>query len=424
MSDFFASSTYGWFGTKVHSQGSGRCGEESSYQMLPMAHQPRNKITIVPAGSGFQMKDKDIFVTRPFLPPLEEFVSQLEVIWQTKRLTNNGPYHHQLENQLREFLGVEQISLFNNGTTALLCALQALDISGEVITTPYSFVATSHALLWKNIKPVFVDLEKDSFNLDPDRVEEAITPETTAILPVHCYGYPCDHEKLSAIAEKHNLKLLYDAAHGFGVSCRGESILKRGDLSVISFHSTKSFHTFEGGAIVSSDPEMKKKIDYLKNFGFDNETTVVLAGINGKMSEINAALGVLNLNHYPAARERKKAAYHLYCTRIKHLKGIRYLPFPESVTHNYHYFPILVGEDYPLTRDQLYDRFVKDNIFVRRYFFPLISHMEMYKFLPSALPDNLPNAESISREILCLPLYDEIDEQSIDQVIALLTQPY
>jgi dTDP-4-amino-4,6-dideoxy-D-glucose transaminase len=369
------------------------------------------------------MKKKDIYVTKPFLPPLEDYIHYLEEIWRSKRLTNNGPFHQDLENQLADFLDVEHVSLFNNGTTALLCALHALEIAGEVITTPYSFVATSHALLWNNISPVFVDIEKDGFNLDPDRIQEAISPRTQAILPVHCYGYPCDNPHLSELAQKNNLKLIYDAAHAFGVEINGRSILRDGDLSVLSFHSTKCFHTFEGGAIISPSRELKKKIDYIKNFGFDNEVSVVELGINGKMSEMNAAMGLLNLKYYPEVLSRRNALYAIYAKEIESIEHVRYFPVAEGVTANHQYFPVLLEEDFILSRDQLYDVFRKHGIQVRRYFYPLISSMAMYRKFPSADPGNLPNAVDCSSKVLCLPIYDEMDVVDVERIVSILRSP-
>src|SRR5450755_2232905 len=333
---------------------------------------------------------KDIYVTQPFLPPLEEFIPYLEKIWSSKILTNGGPFHQQLETMLCEHLGVEHVALFTNGTIALITALQALRIRGEVITTPYSFVATSHSLLWNGIKPVFVDIDSDTLNLDPSKIEAAITPQTTAIMPVHCYGRPCDVHAIQQIADDYNLRVIYDAAHAFGVGYESGSVLRYGDLSVLSFHATKVFTTFEGGAIVCPDAKTKQRIDHLKNFGFVDEVTVVATGINGKMSEMNAALGLLQLKYFDQAIARRKKIDAAYREQLKNVRGIRCLPDTVDCLANYAYFPILVESDYPVRRDMLYQNLKEQNIFARRYFYPLISDFPMYRGLSSAHKDNLP----------------------------------
>jgi dTDP-4-amino-4,6-dideoxygalactose transaminase len=367
------------------------------------------------------MIDKPIYVTQPFLPPLEEFSPYLEQIWNNKILTNSGPFHQQLEKALCEYLGVDHIALFNNATIALITALQALKIKGEVITTPYSFVATAHSLLWNGIKPIFVDIDPKTLNLDPSKIEAAITPKTTAIMPVHCYGHPCDVEAIQEIAERHNLKVIYDAAHAFGVQCHCGSILKHGDFSVLSFHATKVFNTFEGGAIVCPDAATKRHIDQLKNFGFVDEVTVNVAGINGKMSEINAAFGLLQLEHIDAALEMRKKIDTLYRTLLKDIVGIRCLEGTGERVANYSYFPILVGEDYPLARDALYQKLKEHNIFARRYFYPLISEFPMYSDLPSSAKDNLLQATKIANMILCLPIYPTLDEMDVRRIAATIS---
>ncbi|MBW8072537.1 MAG: DegT/DnrJ/EryC1/StrS family aminotransferase [Ferrovum sp.] len=364
--------------------------------------------------------ENPIYVTQPFLPPLEEFIPYLEKIWNSKILTNNGPFHRELEQAQCRYLGIEHISLFANGTLALVTALQALRITGEVITTPYSFVATSHALLWNGIKPVFVDIEPNSFNLDPALIEAAITPQTTAILPVHCYGRPCNIEAIQRIADNYNLKVIYDASHAFGVSDDGGSILRHGDLSVLSFHATKVFNTFEGGAIVCPDAKTKSRIDHLKNFGYVDELTVVAPGINGKMSEFNAALGLLQLkyiDHVLAERQRIDRAYRV---QLDGIPGVRFLSVPEVQTNNHAYFPILVGPEYPLSRDELNNRLKQHNIYTRRYFYPLISEFPMYRGLPSACQENLPVASEIASQVLCLPIYPALDEQEQDRISLLI----
>lgn len=368
------------------------------------------------------MSDKPIYVTQPFLPPLDEFIPYLEKIWDSKVLTNGGPMHQQLEQALCDHLGVEHIALFNNGTIALLTALQTLRISGEVITTPYSFVATAHSLLWNGIKPVFVDIDPTTLNLDPARIEAAITEHTTAIMPVHCYGNPCDVGAIQSIADRHGLKVIYDAAHAFGVQDAEGSILRHGDLSVLSFHATKVFNTFEGGAIVCPDAETKQRINHLKNFGFVDEVTVVEAGINGKMSEINAAFGLLQLKHIDEALVRRHEIDQQYRTLLTGVKGIRILEEVGQRVSNKSYFPILVEPDYPLTRDGLYQRLRDNNIFARRYFYPLISDFPMYSEMKSAARSNLPAASTISEKVLCLPIYPGLDVDQVDRISSLIRQ--
>jgi dTDP-4-amino-4,6-dideoxygalactose transaminase len=365
---------------------------------------------------------KNIFVTQPSLPPLEEFLPYLEQIWESKWLTNGGPFHQELEEMLCNYLGVEHLALFANGTLALVTALQALRITGEVITTPYSFVATSHSLLWNRIKPVFVDITPDTFNLNPEKIEAAITPQTTAIMPVHVYGNPCNVEKIQNIADTYGLKVIYDAAHAFGVKYKGESILKHGDLSILSFHATKVFNTFEGGAIVCPDAKTKQRIDYLKNFGFADEVTVVAPGINGKMSEINAAFGLLQLKHVDAAIARRGEIDGLYRKGLCNVKGITCLSEPIDTERTFSSFPVLVGGDYSLGRDGLYDKLKEHNIYARRYFYPLISNMPMYRGLPSASQANLPIAESLSQQVLCLPIFPDLDEDAQLQVIDIIME--
>ncbi|MDY0020611.1 MAG: DegT/DnrJ/EryC1/StrS family aminotransferase, partial [Anaerolineae bacterium] len=330
-----------------------------------------------------------ITVTQPYLPPLEDFIPYLEKIWESKWLTNAGPFHGKLEKALCDYLGVEHLALFANGTLALVTALQTLRISGEVITTPYSFVATAHSLLWNNIKPVFVDIDPDTCNMDPARIEAAITPQTTAIMPVHCYGNPCDVEAIQRIADTYGLKVIYDAAHAFGVTHKGSSVLNHGDLSVLSFHATKVFNTFEGGAIVCPDRKTKQRIDFLKNFGFADEVTVVAPGINGKMSEINAAFGLLQLDYIDRALELRSAIAARYHERLRGTRGIRLFAGRSDARTNHSYFPILVTNEYPISRDELYALLRQHEILARRYFYPLISDMPMYRGLPSAATANL-----------------------------------
>ncbi|MBI1283648.1 MAG: DegT/DnrJ/EryC1/StrS family aminotransferase [Thiobacillus sp.] len=367
------------------------------------------------------MSKKPIYVTEPYLPPLEEFIPYLEQIWDSRRLTNNGPFHKQLEETLCDFLGVEHLALFANGTIALVTALQTLRITGEVITTPYSFVATAHSLVWNNIKPVFVDIDPITCNLDPDKIEAAITPQTTAILPVHCYGNPCDVERIQRIADTYGLKVIYDAAHAFGVRHHGESLFKHGDLSVLSFHATKVFNTFEGGAIVCPDAKTKQRIDYLKNFGFADEVTVMAAGINGKMNEVQAAFGLLQLKHIDHAIEQRRAIDTRYRQTLLGISGITCLAEPVHTVRNYAYFPILVGEEYPMSRDALYQRLRDHGIFARRYFYPLISSMPMYRGLSSANAANLPQANAIAERILCLPIYPDLAAEQVDAIAVMVS---
>lgn len=360
-----------------------------------------------------------IFVTQPYLPPLEEFIPYLEGIWERKILTNNGPLHEELEAALCEYLGVQHISLFTNGTIALITALQALKIKGEVITTPYTFAATAHSLLWNDIKPVFVDIDPVTCNIDPRKIEEAITPNTTAIMPVHCYGVPCNIEAIQRIADDYSLKVIYDAAHAFAVKdSMGESILNNGDLSILSFHATKIFNTFEGGAIVCRDAKTKKYIDHLKNFGITNETTVVAPGINGKMSELNAALGLLQLKHMSYVLERRRYLTERYVHALSCVEGITLLKWNElDYQPNYSYFPIFVDINYPITRDNLFKKLETNGVRGRRYFYPLVSEHSMYRNMPSANIQHLRNAYEISRRVICLPLYPNLSEIEQDLVI-------
>jgi len=364
-----------------------------------------------------------VYVTRPALPPLEEFTEYLKQIWDSRILTNNGPFHQQFEKELAEYLGVKYVSLFSNGTLALVTALQALRITGEVITTPFSFVATTHALWWNNIKPVFVDIEPEYFTIDPEKIEAAITPQTTAILAVHVYGNPCRVEAIQKIADTHGLKVIYDAAHAFGVKVNGESILNFGDLSVLSFHATKVFNTFEGGAIICHDEKTKKRIDFLKNFGFADEVTVVEPGINAKMNEFQAALGRLQLKHVEEYIEKRKAVAAKYRNELKNVKGIRFLDDIPGVKHSYTYFPVLIDEKiYGESRDEVYERLKKNNIYGRRYFYPLISRFSTYRGLASASAVNLPLAEKIANQVICLPIFPDLKSETIKQVITLLNK--
>lgn len=366
-------------------------------------------------------ENENIYVTQPVLPDLKEFISYLEQIWENKVLTNNGPFHRELEKTLAEYLDVPYISLFANGTLALVSSLQALRISGEVITTPYSFVATTHSLLWNNIKPIFVDIEPVFCNLDPEKIESAITKKTTAILPVHVYGNPCNVDKIQQIADIYGLKVIYDAAHAFGVTYKGESILNYGDLSVLSFHATKVYNTFEGGAIICHDIATKKRIDYLKNFGFAGETKIMATGINSKMNEVQAAMGLLQLKTIKSNIDKRKQVTLLYREKLKDVKGISMLSQPKDVESNYAYFPIFINEaEYRMSRDELYEKMKMNNVYGRRYFYPLISEFSMYKGLESSKAENLPIATIVANNVICLPLYPDLDIESINKIINII----
>lgn len=361
--------------------------------------------------------DKPIFVTKPALPSLSEFIPYLEEIWENCWLTNNGPMHKQLEEKLAEYLGVKYISLFSNGTLALISALQALHIKGEVITTPFSFVATTHSLWWNGIKPVFVDIDPETFNLDPAKIEAAITPQTTAIMPVHVYGNPCDTLEIQRIADKHGLKVIYDAAHAFGVSINGQSVLNSGDLSILSFHATKVYSTIEGGAIVCHDDQMKHHIDNLKNFGFRGETNVEEPGINAKMNEVQAAYGLLQLKYVDGFIAKRQLIAQAYRSLLLGIPGISLLQDYPGVKHAFSYFPILIDESlYGHTRDDLYEYLKTKNIFSRRYFYPLISDFEPYRTLPSSNSSNLPIATLVAQQVLCLPIYPDLAVTDVNEI--------
>ena len=365
--------------------------------------------------------NKVITVTSPLLPSLEDFMPYLQDIWNRKWLTNNGHYHQELEKALCEYLKVPYISLFTNGTLPLITALQALRITGEVITTPYSFVATTHSLWWNGIKPVFVDIDPVTGNLDPDKIEAAITPRTTAIMPVHVYGQPCDTKRIQEIADKYGLKVIYDAAHAFGVEVNGESILNAGDMSTLSFHATKVYNTIEGGALVMHDEATKKRIDYLKNFGFAGETTVVAPGINSKMDEVRSAYGLLNLKQVDAAIEARHKVANQYREALRNVPGIRVMEDVPGVRHNYSYFPIFIdAEKYGMTRDELYFKMKENNVLGRRYFYPLISEFSTYRGLESAKPENLPVATRLADSVICLPMYQDLLEVDVDKIIKIV----
>lgn len=367
------------------------------------------------------MNNDQITVTSPLLPNLDEFNEMLKDIWASKWITNNGSFHKQLEAELCKYLKVPYISLFTNGTLPLITALQALRISGEVITTPFSFVATTHSIWWNGIKPVFVDIDPSNCGLDPDKIEAAITPKTTAIMPVHCYGKPCDTERIQAIADKYGLKVIYDAAHAFGVEVNGESILNKGDMSTLSFHATKVYNTIEGGALVMHDEQTKKRIDYLKNFGFAGETEVVAPGINSKMDEVRAAYGLLNLKQVDEAIEARHQVAIKYREALRNVEGITFFDDMPGVKHNYSYFPIFVdAEKYGMTRDELYFKMKEQNVLGRRYFYPLISTFSTYRGLDSAKPSNLPNAHKMADEVICLPMHHALSEEDVYRILELI----
>ena len=364
------------------------------------------------------MDNELITVTSPLLPNLDDFNEMLKQIWASKWITNNGSFHKQLEKELAVYLKVPYISLFTNGTLPLITALQALRITGEVITTPYSFVATTHALWWNGIKPVFVDIDPTTGNINPDKIEAAITPKTTAIMPVHVYGKPCDTKRIQEIADQYGLKVIYDAAHAFGVEVNGESILNAGDLSTLSFHATKVYITVEGGAMVMHDEKMKKRIDYLKNFGFANETTVVGPGINSKMDEVRSAYGLLNLKQVDAAIEARHQVAIKYREVLRNVEGVTFFDDIPSVRHNYSYFPIFIdAKKYGMTRDELYFKMKEQNVLGRRYFYPLISEFSTYRGLESAKPENLPEAHKMADSVICLPMHHALSNDDIQRIL-------
>jgi len=360
------------------------------------------------------IQDKYIYITQPNLPSLSKLNPYLEEIWKNKILTNNGPFHQKFEKELAKYLEVDHINLFTNATIALVVGLQALRITGEVITTPFSFVATTHALKWNGITPVFCDIEEETLNIDTDKIEAMITPKTTAIMPVHVYGHPCDTEKIQTIADKYGLKVIYDAAHAFGIKMKDKNLFLEGDMSVLSFHGTKLFTTFEGGAIISKDEKLKRRIDYLKNFGFADELTVIAPGINGKMNEFQSVIGLLSLEIVDEEIANRKKAAENYLELLKDVKGIKLFDKFEDYKYNYAYFPILVDEEnFGASREKVYDELKKNNIYSRRYFYPLISNMPSYRSLPSATKENLPVANNIDEQVLCLPIYGNLNSENI-----------
>ena len=365
------------------------------------------------------MENKVITVTSPLLPSLDNFLPYLQDIWNRKWLTNNGYYHKELEKALCDYLKVPYVSLFTNGTLPLMCALQALRITGEVITTPYSFVATTHSLWWNGIKPVFVDIDPETCNIDPLKIEAAITPKTTAIMPVHVYGKPCNTERIQQIADKYGLKVIYDAAHAFGVEVNGQSVLAAGDISTLSFHATKVYNTIEGGALICHDKKIKERIDYLKNFGFAGETTIIAPGINGKMDEVRSAYGLINLKQVDAAIESRRQVALQYRNALQQVKG--FMEDVLGVRHNYSYFPIFVNsQEYGMTRDELYFKMKENSVLGRRYFYPLISEFSTYRGLESARPENLPVAHRIADSVICLPMHHGIQKYEIERILSFI----
>ena len=364
------------------------------------------------------MNNNQITVTSPLLPNLDEFNQMLQEIWASKWVTNNGQFHHQLEKALCEYLKVPYISLFTNGTLPLLTALQALRITGEVITTPYSFVATTHSIWWNGCRPVFVDIEEETCGIDPNKIEAAITPKSTAIMPVSCYGKPCKMDEIQAIADKYGLKVIHDAAHAFGVEANGESWVSKGDMISLSFHATKVYNTLEGGALVVKDEATKKRIDFLKNFGFAGETEVVAPGINSKMDEVRAAYGLLNLKQVDEAIEKRHQVAVKYRNALRNVPGIRFFDDMPGVRHNYSYFPIFINaEEYGMTRDEVYRKMKVDGVLGRRYFYPLISTFSTYRSLPSAGTENLPVATKVANEVICLPMHHQLRDEDINRVL-------
>lgn len=365
---------------------------------------------------------KPVYVTQPFLPPLEEFTPYLQEIWDSKFITNGGQFHQRLEAALAEYLGVKHLALFTNGTLGLVTALQALRIKGEVITTPYSFAATAHSILWNGLTPVFADIDPVTCNLDPEAIEAAITPQTTAIMPVHCYGTPCDVERIQRIADTYGLAVIYDAAHAFGVQYKDDSLLNHGDLSVLSFHATKVFTTIEGGAIVCADAKTKQRIDYLKNFGIADEVTVMAAGINGKMNEVQAAFGLMQLQHIDRLIARRAEIAALYHQRLGDVPGLRLMDTLAQTRPNHSYYPVFIDDSFAASRDEVYQRLRERGVFARRYFYPLISDMPMYRGLPSAARSHLPHAVKIAQQVLCLPIYPTLTDDEAHRVVDTILQ--
>jgi dTDP-4-amino-4,6-dideoxygalactose transaminase len=367
------------------------------------------------------LSDEAIYVTRPHLPDLNEYLPYLEKIWKNKYLTNWGPLAQEFEKELAEVLGVKYLSIVSNGTLGLLIAIKVLGLRGEIITTPYSFVATAHSLIWNKLSPIFVDVDPVTGNLNPDLIESAITSSTTAIMPVHIYGNPCDHDRIQVIAKKHNLKVIYDAAHAFNVRYQGQPILNWGDISVLSFHATKIFSSIEGGAIISPSLEMKQRVDRLKNFGFVGEVSIEDIGINSKMNEFQAAFGLMQLKHFDELKQKRKELYNLYMDGLKGTEGISFFPISADVDYNYAYFPIRINEKvFGRSRDDVYEELKKVNVYTRRYFYPLISSLEIYRNFESSEPEKLPVANEIANQVLCLPFYPDLEHETAGKIVAYI----
>ena len=361
-----------------------------------------------------------VYVTRPYLPPLSEFLPLLEQIWESRVLTNNGPFHQQLEARLRDFLDVEHVSLVTNGMLGLSAVIEAAEIEGEVITTPYSFVATTHSVKLGRLAPVFVDIKPDDLNIDPAQIEAAITPDTSAIVAVHCYGNPCDVEAIEDIANRHGLAVIYDAAHAFGVRFQGRGLLSWGDYATLSFHATKAFNTFEGGAVIANTAERKTGVDRVRNFGITDEVTVPTVGTNAKMSEFNAALGLVQLDHFEHVRRERGRVDGAYREALAGISGIELLAIPRDVEPNYSYFPVMVTPDFRTDRDGLYEELKARGIYSRRYFYPLLSTLPMYRDMPSAGPARLPVATQAAERILCLPIYPDLDPDTQRRIVDVI----
>tara|TARA_Y100001968_G_C19370115_1_gene724672 strand:+ start:98 stop:1219 length:1122 start_codon:yes stop_codon:yes gene_type:complete len=371
------------------------------------------------------MQKDNIYVTKPDLPPLEELYPFLQDIWDSKQLTNCGLFHKKLEKVLCQYLNVEFISLVSSGTTALLAALNTIeDKRGDIITTPFSFVATSHAIKLLGFKPKFVDIEYETLNISPSLIEESIDDTTKGIVPVHCFGNSCKTKEINQISEKHKLPLIYDAAQAFGSKIRFQNIFLQGDLSIISFHATKVFTTLEGGAIISKTKAQKEKIDKFINFGFVNETTIDSIGINGKLNEISSLVGLKQLKYIKENIEKRKKIYNKYFQAFKEVKGIQLIRRLKNNISNNSYFPILINKDFPINRDKLYDYLKEKKIITRKYFYPLISNLTMYKDSKSASPENLPIANLVSEQILCLPIYASLKDEEQEYVINSFRQIY
>jgi len=366
--------------------------------------------------------DKPVYVTQPLLPDLNSLQDEIKEIFESKWVTNHGLKHNQFEHELGKVLKVPNVSVFNNGTIALLTALKALDLpaGSEVITTPFTFAATPHTIHWNGLQPVFCDIEPDTMTIDAEKIEEMITPNTSAILPVHVYGFPCDVKKIDEIAKKYDLKVIYDAAHAFSTEINGRSIGTFGDISIFSFHATKLFNTIEGGCLTYNDNDLLLKVYNLRNFGIKDEDEVVDIGINGKMNEIQAAVGLLNLKLFKEEQLKRMEIKKLYLTHLSGIKNIRIPKMPENTTDSFQYFPIIINDDFPLSRDKIYEELKKNNIFTRKYFYPLCSDYSVYKHLESSSITNLPVSNDLKNKVLCLPYYGVLDHEIILKISSII----